>query len=88
MAALDSFPDLPQNGEISICERDGRICSLPINEVVANSTSTNKLSSDGSYNTTKKAGQEVENPEVAIETTATGSHHRTLTETVLGSDPS
>ncbi|XP_055586621.1 aladin-like isoform X2 [Uranotaenia lowii] len=40
MAALDSFPDLPQNGEISICERDGRICSLPINEVVANSTST------------------------------------------------
>ncbi|XP_055615358.1 aladin-like [Toxorhynchites rutilus septentrionalis] len=33
MAALDTFPNLPLQGEIPVCERDGRICSLPINEV-------------------------------------------------------
>ncbi|XP_065086100.1 aladin-like [Ochlerotatus camptorhynchus] len=42
MAALDTFPNLPQPGEISICERNGRICTLPINEVDA-SSSCNQL---------------------------------------------
>lgn len=44
MAALDTFPELPQPGEISICERNGRICSLPINEVDASSSCNQLLS--------------------------------------------
>ncbi|XP_053688207.1 aladin isoform X1 [Sabethes cyaneus] len=35
MAALDTFPELPRPGELSFCERDGRICSLPVNEIDA-----------------------------------------------------
>ncbi|XP_058812233.1 aladin-like [Topomyia yanbarensis] len=38
MAALDTFPDLPRPGEISVCERNGRICSLPANEVNSSSS--------------------------------------------------
>ncbi|XP_058442819.1 aladin-like isoform X2 [Malaya genurostris] len=35
MASLNAFPDFPSPGEITVCERGGRICSLPANEVNA-----------------------------------------------------
>lgn len=44
MAALNAFPDLPQPGEVSICERNGRICTIPITAIDA-SSSGNELSS-------------------------------------------
>ncbi|KAL9692245.1 hypothetical protein quinque_000230 [Culex quinquefasciatus] len=40
---MAAFPNLPQSGEISICERNGRICTLPITEVDASSAG-NELS--------------------------------------------
>lgn len=37
LETMAAFPNLPQSGEISICERNGRICTLPITEVDASS---------------------------------------------------
>lgn len=40
MVSLQNFPNLPKHGEVSICEKDGRICSLPINEINVSQIST------------------------------------------------
>lgn len=40
MVSLQNFPNLPKPGEVSICEKDGRICSLPINEINVSQIST------------------------------------------------